>query len=257
LRKREARPRRAASRSRDLRTAARALRAFALRFPGATEDFPWGERVVKAGGKVFVFLGLDPVPGGPMSLSVKLPESSEEARELPFVRPTGYGLGKAGWITATLEPPARPPVDLLKAWIAESYRAVAPKKLAAPVASQKNAKAAKGRPKRRRFESVLESGHKGAAVVVPFDPGQIWGREPVEIATPVYGKALGHPVRGTIAGVAFEGWIGRRWGRFFILVDEDLRRRAGISTGSPVTVSIAPAPDRRAVIRRKAKEDDR
>lgn len=115
----------------DLRADSRALRTFALRFPGATEDFPWGERVVKAGGKVFVFLGLDPVRGGPLALSVKLPQSGEEARDLPFVRPTGYGLGKAGWVTATFEPPARAPVGLLEAWIDESYRAVAPKKLVA------------------------------------------------------------------------------------------------------------------------------
>ena len=36
-----------------------AARAFAMGLPGATEDFPWGERVVKAGGKDFVFLGKD------------------------------------------------------------------------------------------------------------------------------------------------------------------------------------------------------
>ena len=35
----------------------RALRAHALAYPGAREAFPWGERVVKVGGKVFVFLG--------------------------------------------------------------------------------------------------------------------------------------------------------------------------------------------------------
>jgi hypothetical protein len=35
------------------------VRDFALSLPGAAEGFPWGERVVKAGGKVFVFLGAD------------------------------------------------------------------------------------------------------------------------------------------------------------------------------------------------------
>jgi len=34
-----------------------ALRTFALKFPGAREEFPWGERVVKVGKKVFVFMG--------------------------------------------------------------------------------------------------------------------------------------------------------------------------------------------------------
>ncbi len=139
----------------DLRPAARALRAFALRFPGAAEDFPWGERVVKADGKVFVFLGLDPVRGGPMSFSVKLPESGEEARELPFVRPTGYGLGRAGWVTATFEPPAVPPVELLCAWIEESYRAVAPKKLAA--STEPAAKKETGRGKRTAVNRAAPS----------------------------------------------------------------------------------------------------
>lgn len=99
--------------------------------PGATEDFPWGERVAKVGGKVFVFLGVDPVPGGPMGLSVKLPETAEDALGLPFAKPTGYGLGKSGWVTATFEPGDDPPVEILKQWIRESYRAIAPKKLLA------------------------------------------------------------------------------------------------------------------------------
>jgi predicted DNA-binding protein (MmcQ/YjbR family) len=113
----------------DHRPVAKALRAYALGLPEATEDFPWGERVAKVNKKVFVFLGLDPVPGGEMGLSVKLPESSDQALDLPFTKPTGYGLGKAGWVTATFGPTDKPPVEILKAWIRESYRAVAPKKL--------------------------------------------------------------------------------------------------------------------------------
>jgi predicted DNA-binding protein (MmcQ/YjbR family) len=115
----------------DLRAVSKALRAFALGFPEATEDFPWGERVAKVNKKVFVFLGADPVAGGEMGLSVKLPESGEEALELPFTKPTGYGLGKSGWVTATFGPKENPPVEILKSWIRESYRAVAPKRLAA------------------------------------------------------------------------------------------------------------------------------
>lgn len=116
--------------------AARELREFALGLPGATEDFPWGERVAKVGGKVFVFLGLDPKPDGPMGLSVKLPSSAAEALDLPFAKPTGYGLGKAGWVSATFEAGDRAPVAILKAWIEESYRAVAPKKLVVQLDSE-------------------------------------------------------------------------------------------------------------------------
>jgi predicted DNA-binding protein (MmcQ/YjbR family) len=114
-----------------LRSVSRALRRYALSFPGATEDFPWGERVVKVKGKVFVFLGTDPVPGGALGLSVKLPESGQDALDLPFTKPTGYGLGKSGWVSATFEAKDRPPVEILKGWIRESYCAVAPKKLVA------------------------------------------------------------------------------------------------------------------------------
>lgn len=107
------------------------LRQFALGFPGAIEDFPWGERVAKVNGKVFVFLGADPVEGGGIGLSVKLPASGQEALELPFAEPTGYGLGKSGWVSARFSATDRPPVEILKAWIEESYRAIAPKKLLA------------------------------------------------------------------------------------------------------------------------------
>jgi predicted DNA-binding protein (MmcQ/YjbR family) len=82
---------------------------------------------VKVRGKVFLFLGR--AEGG-LTLSVKLPGSAGLALGLPFASPTAYGLGKSGWVTARFGPRERPPVGLLKQWIDESYRAVAPKKLA-------------------------------------------------------------------------------------------------------------------------------
>jgi predicted DNA-binding protein (MmcQ/YjbR family) len=115
----------------DLRSVSRELRKFALALPGATEHFPWGERVAKVNGKVFVFLGGDPVPGGPMGLSVKLLYSSPDVLDLPFAKPTGYGLGKAGWVSASFDASDRPPVEILKTWILESYRSIAPKILLA------------------------------------------------------------------------------------------------------------------------------
>ena len=108
------------------------LRAFALGFPEAYEEFPWGERVAKVKGKVFVFLGMD---GDELGLSVKLPQSGMLALGLPFASPTGYGLGKAGWVTARFGRREKAPVDLLRSWIDESYRAVAPKKLVAALAA--------------------------------------------------------------------------------------------------------------------------
>ena len=103
------------------------LRTHALSYPEAKEDFPWGERVVKVRGKVFLFLG----KGENLSLSVKLPGSANVALGLSFASPTAYGLGKSGWITARFEKRDKPPLEMLRQWIDESYRAVAPKRLAA------------------------------------------------------------------------------------------------------------------------------
>lgn len=103
-----------------------ALRRFALGFPEAHEDFPWGERVIKVRKKVFVFMGHE---GEGLGVSVKLPESQTMALMLPFTEPTGYGLGRSGWITASFSSSDDPPTELLEDWIEESYRAVAPKTL--------------------------------------------------------------------------------------------------------------------------------
>jgi predicted DNA-binding protein (MmcQ/YjbR family) len=112
-----------------LKAAAAALRAFALGYPGAREEFPWGERVVKVGKKVFVFMGM--ADGDELGLSVKLPASGPMALLLPFAQPTGYGLGKAGWVSASFATSDDPPLALLREWIDESYRAVAPKTMVA------------------------------------------------------------------------------------------------------------------------------
>jgi predicted DNA-binding protein (MmcQ/YjbR family) len=114
----------------DVRTARaeEALRKVALSYPGAYEEFPWGERAVKVKAKVFLFMRASDQG---LSLSTKLPESGVAALTFPFAEPTGYGLGKSGWVTASFSPDVEPPLELLEQWIDESYRAVAPKKLVA------------------------------------------------------------------------------------------------------------------------------
>jgi predicted DNA-binding protein (MmcQ/YjbR family) len=109
------------------------LRQFALDYPGTHEDHPWGETVVKVGKKVFVFLG-KPKDGAGVGLSVKLPQSGAMALSLPFASPTGYGLGKSGWVSAQFGKGDKVPLDMLRQWIDESYRAVAPKTLVAQLA---------------------------------------------------------------------------------------------------------------------------
>ncbi len=103
------------------------LREFALSLPGAYEDHPWGERVVKVNRKVFVFLGMDgsAEPG----VGLKLVTSHPMALAQPGVTPMGYGLGRAGWVWVLLGPET--PLEMLRDWAIESYRAVAPKRLVA------------------------------------------------------------------------------------------------------------------------------
>jgi predicted DNA-binding protein (MmcQ/YjbR family) len=103
-----------------------ALRAIALAYPGAKEDFPWGHSAFKVGKKAFIFAGAD---ADGMGLSIKLKASRVDALELPFTKPTEYGLGKHGWVSASFEPGDAIPMGLLELWIDESYRLIAPKKL--------------------------------------------------------------------------------------------------------------------------------
>ena len=106
-----------------------ALRKQAMAYPEVTEDFPWGHRALKVKGKAFLFLSLDEEG---LSFSMKLPVSGASALTLPFTEPTHYGLGKHGWVTATLPTGTKAaPFEMFQEWVEESYRAIAPKKLAA------------------------------------------------------------------------------------------------------------------------------
>ncbi len=116
----------AARRDRNLAEAFGALQVFALGLPEATEDYPWDHVAWKVRGKAFCFTHR---PEGDLRVTVKLPHSSGAALMLPFAQPTGYGLGRSGWITAAFDGRAKLPMGLLEAWLLESYRAVAPKRL--------------------------------------------------------------------------------------------------------------------------------
>lgn len=117
----------------DFAATRQALLRDALAYPGAHEDHPWGEVVVKVRGKIFVFLGgVAAGPDGPtLTVTTKLPRTGGVALSLPFATPCGYGLGRSGWVTARWRAGEDVPVDLLRAWIEESYEAVAPRRLAA------------------------------------------------------------------------------------------------------------------------------
>jgi hypothetical protein len=87
------------------------------------------------------------------------------------------------------------------------------------------------------FEAELIEGHKGVTVVlVPFNPEEVWGEKPVRLA----GRRHGWPVRGSVGSVRFSGYIGDRWGRFFVIIEPSLRAAAGVSVGDTLQVAIEP-----------------
>jgi len=105
------------------------LAKLAAAFPETVEENPWDHRAFKVRGKTFVFLS--GMPPDRLNVTVKLPHSGVMALELPFVEPTGYGLGKSGWVTAGFGPEDEVPVGLIAEWLEESFAAVAPKRVVA------------------------------------------------------------------------------------------------------------------------------
>ena len=91
--------------------------------------------------------------------------------------------------------------------------------------------------KRIGFTAELIEGHKGVTpVIVPFDPEEVWGQKPIKIDP----RRDGWLVTGTVNAVPFDGWIGYRWGRFFIIIDPALRTAAGVAVGDELDVSVEP-----------------
>ena len=104
------------------------LREWGLKtYPGAHLKSPWpGHMDLAVNDKTFAYLSVE---GEPFGISCKLPKSSQVALLLPFCKPTAYGLGKSGWVSAQFPEGKALPVEMLKEWIDESYRAQAPKSM--------------------------------------------------------------------------------------------------------------------------------
>ena len=133
------------------------LRAWGLsHFPGAHTKSPWpGHLDLAVNDKTFAYLSIE---GEPFGISCKLPRSNQMALMRPMCKPTPYGLGKSGWVSASFDDKTPPPVEMLKAWIDESYRAQAPKKLlkqleGGSVPPPAKARKAKPKPKTRVTKS--------------------------------------------------------------------------------------------------------
>ena len=125
-----------------------AVREHALGFPEAYEEFPWGHAAIKVRKRIFVTLG---EADGTFRMSLKLVASNFDALLLPFTEPTHYGMGKHGWVTASFTAEDPVPLDLIRDWIDESYRAVAPKSVLAKMeVAETGPETAKARPAKKR-----------------------------------------------------------------------------------------------------------
>jgi len=96
------------------------------------------------------------------------------------------------------------------------------------------------------FETELIEGHKGVTVViVPFDPETTWSQKPLRLDP----RRDGWLVTGTVNGVKFNGYIGMRWGRFFIIIESALREAAKATVGDTLKMTVGPTATLRALER--------
>jgi predicted DNA-binding protein (MmcQ/YjbR family) len=103
-----------------------------------------GEPTFRVNGKTFIFSAPD--AGG---ISVKLPkdEAAAVVATDPEADPTGYGLGRHGWISVTI--PATTSATRwreIEEWIRTSYTLVAPNKLAQAVLAEDQQPRSGGEP---------------------------------------------------------------------------------------------------------------
>jgi predicted DNA-binding protein (MmcQ/YjbR family) len=117
------------------------LQDFGLAYPGVHFKSPWpGHKDLAVRDKTFAYLNVE---GEPLSISCKLPQSHEVALMLPNTKPTAYGLGKSGWVSADFSDGTPIDVQMLESWIDESYRAQAPKTLLKQLDGEPKKKTAK------------------------------------------------------------------------------------------------------------------
>lgn len=90
---------------------------------------------------------------------------------------------------------------------------------------------------KKRFSAELLSGHKQDAVEVPFDPERVWRLQPQALRP----GRRGFRVKARIKGCAFESAIVPRQQRWFLLIDAEVARAAGVSVPDTVRVTVEPS----------------
>jgi hypothetical protein len=108
------------------------LTAYGLSFPAATSGPGWAfTRALYVNKKMFAVFGDRAQPLDALTFIVKLPISAEMAAGLPFVREAKGWYKQHNWVTADFGPDddILAELETLKAWLRQSYVAIAPKKL--------------------------------------------------------------------------------------------------------------------------------
>jgi predicted DNA-binding protein (MmcQ/YjbR family) len=116
----------------------RRLQNIALNLPEAerVDLLEWGEghTSFRVRGKAFVFCGAD---GSGLDVKLTKEEAAAVVATKSCAAPSGYGLGRHGWISVSL--PARPAQSFweeVEEWIRTSYTLIAPKGLARSVLAE-------------------------------------------------------------------------------------------------------------------------
>jgi len=87
-----------------------------------------------------------------------------------------------------------------------------------------------------QFTATLLEGHKGSAFEVPFDPEERWEIAPEKLRP----GRNGHRVAAKVNGVAFESAVVPRLRRFWLEIDDDVRKQARLEIGAPAKIAIRP-----------------
>lgn len=109
------------------------LTKFGLTLPETDAGPGWPPtRALRVRGKMFFVFGDKNEPSDALTMIMKLPISAEMVQELYFVRESKGWYKQHNWVIAHFGPEddVLAEIDTLKAWMMQSYCAMAPKKLA-------------------------------------------------------------------------------------------------------------------------------
>jgi hypothetical protein len=96
----------------------------------------------------------------------------------------------------------------------------------------------------KKFTAELYEGHSDCAVIVPFDPAQVWKTKPHRIG---YRSYVGHAVRGTVGGEQFESWIWFYFHQWRMVIPDRVLEAVHAAPGDTVKITVRPHPSPEAV----------